>query len=87
MGEYDTSTTSDGRHEDVPIADFVTGDFVPNAVRNDIAIVYLKYDVKFTGEFVMNFFFFIVITTNLDYQDSIRCDNNVIIFFPFITLK
>lgn len=51
LGEYDISTTTDGQHETIRVDraerhekfDFVLG-------VNDIAIVYLKNDVEFTGE-------------------------------------
>lgn len=47
LGEYDLSTTTDGMHLDVPIIHIekhaaynISGD-----VKNDIMILYLKYDV------------------------------------------
>lgn len=51
LGEHDTLTTEDGQHEDVDIASIeVHEKYVRTPKVNDIAIVYLKKDVTFTGK-------------------------------------
>lgn len=52
LGDHDLLTTIDGKHKDIPIihvekhpAYNISGD-----AKNDIMILYLKYDVQITGK-------------------------------------
>lgn len=50
LGEYDTSTTSDGDHQDVSIDHVVKHEKYDDfKMINDVAIVHLAHDVDFTG--------------------------------------
>lgn len=52
LGEYDLETTDEVPHQDVVIARSVPHkEFDPEMKLNDIAIIYLSRDVKFTGEY------------------------------------
>lgn len=52
LGEYDISKTSDGEHQDIPIDYILRHEaFDGYNMINDIAIVYLKQDVEFSGEY------------------------------------
>lgn len=59
FGEHDTRKTSDGVHQDVPVAHTESHDgFSWKWKINDIAIVYLAHDVAFDGETnILNFKF------------------------------
>lgn len=51
LGEYNTSTTEDGQHLDVSIADAEShGNWNLRWLINDIGIVYLDEDVVFNGK-------------------------------------
>lgn len=51
MGEYDISTTEDGKHETIRVDHAVAHKQFRRGVGiNDIAIVHLVEDVEFTGE-------------------------------------
>lgn len=51
LGEYDISTTKDGKHIDSDIVGAKKHEqYIKNTGINDIAILYLKKDVKFNGE-------------------------------------
>lgn len=57
LGEHDTLTTDDGKHEDIAIDRIeVHEKYVRTPKVNDIAIVYLANDVKFTGKLKFDFF-------------------------------
>lgn len=49
-----TTTTTDGGHQDIQIARFVSHpQYEPNMKINDIAIIQLVRDVEFSGEFII----------------------------------
>lgn len=51
LGEYNTLTTEDGKHIDVPIKHVeMHENYKWISQINDIAIVYLKFNVEFTGK-------------------------------------
>lgn len=51
MGEYDTSTTDDGEHQDIKISKVQPHeDFEPELFLNDIAILNLEREVVFNGK-------------------------------------
>lgn len=51
LGEYDTSTTSDGVHQDVSIDHVVKHEKYDDLhLINDIAIIHLAHDIDFTGK-------------------------------------
>lgn len=50
LGEYDVSTTTDGKHKDVDIAHAEKHErYMKNTGIDDIAMVYLKKHVEFNG--------------------------------------
>lgn len=52
LGEYDISTTDDGKHETIRVDHAVANKQFRRGVGiNDIAIVFLVEDVEFTGKF------------------------------------
>lgn len=57
LGEHNTLTTDDGDHVDVPIKDVqMHENYKWLSQINDIAIVYLKHDVDFTGKLELYLF-------------------------------
>lgn len=51
LGEHDISTTKDGKHEDIDIVGAKKHEqYIKNTGINDIAVLYLKKDVKFNGK-------------------------------------
>lgn len=51
LGEHDTTTTTDGEHQDVSVVDTEIHEFFSVKWKiNDIAVVYLAHDVTFNGE-------------------------------------
>lgn len=61
MGEHDTSTHLEAKHQDIPIAHYEAHEnFTQKIKTNDIAIVYLVRDASFDGELqTMQTFFFL----------------------------
>lgn len=59
LGEYDILTNTDGQHIDIPVDHVqVHENYNSNITEiNDIAIVYLARDVKFTGELKFDFYY------------------------------
>lgn len=59
LGEYDISTTEDGKHETIRVDHAVAHKLFRRGVGiNDIGLVYLVEDVEFTGEFQSFVFIF-----------------------------
>lgn len=51
LGEHDTSTDKDGKHQDIDIVGARKHEqYVKNTGIHDIAMVYLKKDVTFNGK-------------------------------------
>lgn len=56
LGEYDVSTTADGKHKDIDIVHAVKHErYIKNAGIDDIAMVYLKKHVEFNGNLENDF--------------------------------
>lgn len=51
VGEYDTSTETDGQHEDIYATRIDKHSQWTDTGLNDIAIVHLKHDVEFNGHY------------------------------------
>lgn len=58
LGEHDVSTTTDGKHKDIDIVHAVKHEqYIKNAGIDDIAMVWLKKNVEFTGKREMTLFY------------------------------
>lgn len=55
MGEHDTRTDKDTKHEDIKITKTKSHDDY-DGLTNDIAMLYLEKDVTFKGELMINSF-------------------------------
>lgn len=59
LGEYDTSTTTDGDHLDVSIDHVARHEKYDDfKMINDVAIIHLAHDVDFTGKLKAISFYF-----------------------------
>lgn len=51
LGEYDVTTTTDGRHEDILVRQWRKhAQYEQNLLLNDIGIILLQHDVIFNGK-------------------------------------
>lgn len=51
LGEYDVTTTTDGRHVDIVVREWKKHtEFEPNLLLNDIGMILLERDVVFNGK-------------------------------------
>lgn len=90
LGEYDVSTTTDGKHQDIDIVHAVKHEqYIKNAGIDDIAMVYLKKHVEFNGKMRDNAFDLRedVLNFNVVFFFSISGYQIVSVQFVYLTLK